>query len=551
MGWDNNAPNQIWTQGQGKYTSNWLPSFDDMNEKLNFSLTIQFNGYYEVIANGTRVYKKELENGDVEHTFIMGKPMSSYLVAVAIGDYKKQLLESASGIPLELYYYPEDSLKAEPTYRYTKDMFDFLEREIGFEYPWKNYKQIPVHDFLYAGMENTTATIFSDAFMVDSIGFNDKNYVNVNAHELAHQWFGDLVTESSGKHHWLQEGFATYYALLAEREVFGSDYYYWRLYEYAQELLDQENSGAGTALLNPNSSSITFYKKGAWLLHMLREKIGDYAFRQAVRKYLTIHQFQNVESEDFIREVKNVTDIEVDSFFEQWLESPEFVYNEVMASLEKSKFIQEYLMADCEANSAKCDYYLEAPLSYQAKSKIIAQVPGRVKSDVFSDGLKVRQAIAQSVSTIPENLKTDYETLLDDNSYITIEAALYNLWSNFPDQRSDYLNRTKGIVGFNNKNVRMLWLVLALSTPDYEQDSKQAYFDELVNYTASDFGFEVRMGAFSYLQALNLFPEVALENLIDASNHYNWQFKSFARDLIAALSNDEKYAEILERIQKN
>ena len=208
-------------------------------------------------------------------------------------------------------------------------------------------------------------------------------------------------------------------------------------------------------------------------------------------------------------------------------------------------------MADCEANSAKCDYYLEAPLSYQAKSKIIAQVPGRVKSDVFIDGLKVRQAIAQSVSTIPENLKTDYETLLDDKSYITIEAALYNLWSNFPDQRSDYLNRTKGIVGFNNKNVRMLWLVLALSTPDYEQDSKQAYFEELVNYTASDFGFEVRMGAFSYLQALNLFPEVALENLIDASNHYNWQFKSFARDLIAALSNDEKYAEILERIQKN
>ena len=94
------------------------------------------------------------------------------------------------------------------------------------KYPWKIYRQIPVRDFLYAGMENTTSTIFSQDFVVDSIGFNDKNYINVNAHELAHQWFGDLITSQSSKHHWLQEGFATYYALLAERQLFGDDYFY-------------------------------------------------------------------------------------------------------------------------------------------------------------------------------------------------------------------------------------------------------------------------------------------------------------------------------------
>src|SRR5690606_16540534 len=96
---------------------------------------------------------------------------------------------------------------------------------------------------LYSGMENTTLTIFSDDLVVDAIAFNDRNYVNVNAHELVHQWFGNLVTAKSGEHHWLQEGFATYYALLAERDVFGIDYYYWRLYEYAQQLLAQENAG--------------------------------------------------------------------------------------------------------------------------------------------------------------------------------------------------------------------------------------------------------------------------------------------------------------------
>ena len=549
VGWDNDAPNQIWTQGQGKYTSNWLPSFDDMNEKVTFSLTVRFDEGYEVISNGSQFYKNELDGDVVEHVFIMGKPMSSYLVALAIGKYEKLQLESASGIPMGLYYYPQDSLKAEPTYRYTKDIFDFLEREISFEYPWQNYKQIPVHDFLYAGMENTGATIFSDGFVVDSIGFNDKNYVNVNAHELAHQWFGDLVTETSGTHHWLQEGFATYYALLAEREVFGDDYYYWRLYEYAQELLDQDNVGNGTALLDPKSSSVTFYKKGAWLLHMLREKIGDIAFKQAVKKYLYNHQFQNVESNDFIKEVKNVTALDVDGFFEEWLESPVFPYNEAMASLEQSLFIQEYLMVDCEANNAKCDYYLSAPLSPEAKAKIVSQVPDRITLEVFEDDLMVRQAIAKSLTTIPNNLKGAYEALLEDESYITIEVALYNLWSNFPNDRSRYLDETEAIFGLSDKNVRLLWLALAVSTPDYNQDNKQDYFDELVSYTGLGYNFEVRMGAFSYLEAINIFPEQALENLVDASMHYNWQFRSYSKNLMNTLSNEEKYAEIFKKLK--
>lgn len=165
-----NGNKQIWTQGQGKYTSNWLPSFDDVNEKVVFDLTITFDKNYEVISNGT-LTNKQFNDATITWHYDMQQPMSSYLVALAIGKYHKKTEISKSGIPLEIYYYPEDSLKVEPTYRYTKSMFDFLEAEIGVPYPWQNYKQVPVKDFLYAGMENTTTTIFSDSFVIDATAF--------------------------------------------------------------------------------------------------------------------------------------------------------------------------------------------------------------------------------------------------------------------------------------------------------------------------------------------------------------------------------------------
>ena len=130
----------IWTQGQGKYTSNWLPSFDDVNEKVEFDLSYIFYGDYEVLSNGDKV-DNEYFGSLGQWFFDSKKPMSSYLVALAIGKYDVKTETSNSGIPLEYYYYPEDSLKVEPTYRYTKQMFDFLENEIGFAYPWQNYKK--------------------------------------------------------------------------------------------------------------------------------------------------------------------------------------------------------------------------------------------------------------------------------------------------------------------------------------------------------------------------------------------------------------------------
>ncbi|RYG08309.1 MAG: hypothetical protein EOO07_25855 [Chitinophagaceae bacterium] len=151
---------QIWTQGQGKYTSHWFPSFDDMNEKVIFNMTIISNKNFEVISNGLYSSFDNRKGNQISFNsngtdkasfFTMKKPMSSYLLMLAIGKFEKQTIISASGTLIENYISPEDVSKFEPTYRYTKQIFDFFEKEIGVNYPWEIYRQIPAKDFLYGG----------------------------------------------------------------------------------------------------------------------------------------------------------------------------------------------------------------------------------------------------------------------------------------------------------------------------------------------------------------------------------------------------------------
>lgn len=539
LGWENEGRNQIWTQGQGKYTSNWLPSIDDVNDKIEFDLKFLAPRQYEVISNG--VLKSKSDNiGNVLWEYDMQKPMSSYLVAVALGRYNSTTERSESGIPLQYYYYPEDSLKVEPTYRYSKRMFDFLEQEIGFNYPWQNYKQVPVHDFLYAGMENTGCTIFSDAYVVDEIGFNDRDYINVNAHELAHQWFGNLVTATSGEHHWLQEGFATYYALLAEKDIFGDDHYMFKLYETAVDLGRQDIAGSGTSLLNPKSSSLTFYQRGAWVLHALRSLVGDTVFKKAVQNYLMKYQLGAVKTKDFINEVEALYGRSLKTFVDVWIKQKEFPVDAAFGLLQKqSTFINEYLMVDCQAKTSKCSEYLKYYVSDEAKVKVISQMPELVTSDTFKHGFKVRQAISQYVTQIPKALKEDYESLLDDKSYVTIENALYNLWSSFPEDRAKYLSKTRNIIGFSDKNVRLLWIVLNLNTPFYQADNKQGLYEELLSYTNERYNADLRIKAFQYLDLMRLCDERCQVNLDNAKTHHNWRLVKFAKELSQKLQSKE------------
>ncbi len=564
LGWTDKLPenNQVWTQGQGKYTSHWFPSFDDMNEKLIFNLCIAFDPTYEVISNGFPE-KPAMEGQLKRHCFTMEHPMSSYLLALVAGKYSKQRSTSASGIPLETYFYPQDSALAEPTFRFTKKIFDFLESEIGIPYPWQQYKQVPVRDFLYAGMENTGCTIFADSYMIDSLAFVDKNYINVNAHEMAHQWFGDLVTEKDGNHHWLHEGFATYFAYEAEGDVFGQEYLFWKLLESGRQLEYLDSRGEGEALTDPGAGSLTFYEKGALALYILRNKIGEKAFSAAIKNYLKAHQFGNVTIADFMEEVKKECNCPLESFYKEWLDSPDLQFEDLKKMLAAGSWeISSYFKLQRELTTSNADdeaiiqKYWDASGSVFLKSQIILDFYKTLSTPFLemvlaSGDILLRQAVAVSLDKIPAELKTEFEGLLGDPSYRTIEAALYKLWIHFPDGRQAYLEKTEGVNGFPDKNVRILWLTLAILTRDYmEPVDKSRAMAELRSYTSPANNFELRQRVFVVLDDVLGFSDENLKDLVNACLHHGWQFRKFARDLMDKQLTDPKQRQRMGQLTK-
>ncbi len=547
---------QIWTQGQGKYTSHWYPSFDDVNEKVIFSLDITFHKDYTVLANGSLISKTEKDN-QITWKYQMHKPMSSYLLMLAIGRFEKQSFTSKSGIPNDLWYHISDKDKFESTYRYSEEIFDYLENEIGVPYPWEVYRQIPVWDFLYGGMENTTSTIFAQDYVVDEIGFNDRNYVNVNAHELAHQWFGDLVTAKTTKHHWLQEGFATFYALLSDRHLFGDDYYYWKLYENAQKI-EQAATSDDVPILSEKASSLSYYQKGAWALHVMREGMGADKFRLAVKNYLNKHAFGNVETEDLFREVRAVSDFDCETFSKNWLETHIFQKEEVYALLKKNDFIKQYIELqekplDPKKDKKKILKILNSKIYYPIKELLVyqtANLPFEQKKDFIvaalnTNNVKVRQAVAVTLTEIPENFRSTYETLLKDPSYATREISLFNLWNNFETERERYVQLSENWIGFEGRNLEILHHALSFVTTKSENQQIKDYL-ALLNLSGTNYDALTRQNALEKLLSLELYTDEVFKSLAYGTSHSRWRFALFCREQIKKLIHNEEFKKVFQ-----
>lgn len=314
-------PEQIWTQGQGEDNRHWLPSYDYPNDRATSEVIMTARSGFETLSNGSLKSKSDNGDGTTTWHWVMDKPHSSYLIMIAVGKYAIYE-DEYDGIPIHSYHYESDHrADVERTYRTTAEMTKFFSKKIGINYPWSKYAQISVRHFMYGGMENTTATVMNDKRMVvDARAALDYSPDGLIAHELAHQWWGDYLTYVDWENGWLNEGFATYFQQV------------WTQYKYGEDdFTTQRNGGimgyiewadrVGRLPVVSKKGNVgqNIYPKGAAVLHMLRTLLGEEQFWRVINAYGRKFALQSVETNDLKRTIEEVTGMNLQWFFEQWL----------------------------------------------------------------------------------------------------------------------------------------------------------------------------------------------------------------------------------------
>ena len=313
----------IWTQGEPIEARHWYPSFDAPNEKFTSEVTCRVPAGMVVLSNGKMISEeKDSGTGLTGVRWLQDKPHVNYLIALCAGKFKK-IEDKYKDIPLAFYTPASQIEHAMNSFKDTKDMMAFFEKEIGVPYPWAKYYQVCVDDFGWGGMENTSLTILNDSTLHPAESEPIRSSQGLIAHELAHQWFGDLVTCKDWAHLWLNEGFATYYDALYEGHKNGPDAMRYSMYQSAKGIIAQPNQTNAIVRRDWREPEEQFsylaYPKGSWVLHMLRSQLGEDLFRQCVKTYLERFQYGVVETEDLNRVIEELSGRSFDRFFDQWV----------------------------------------------------------------------------------------------------------------------------------------------------------------------------------------------------------------------------------------
>ena len=319
---------QIWTQGEADEARHWFPSFDFPSDKATVEQFITAKEGETVVGNGAFVAETKNADATITHHFRMDIPTATYLISFVIGKYAK-VADTYRDIPLGYYIYPGAEAIARKAYGKTKDMMGVYESLTGLSYPFKKYDQTVVAGFTFGGMENITATTMADTeiFAVNNPLFA-AGVEDLVSHELAHSWFGNLVTCENWAELWLNEGFATFMEAAFREKMYGRRNYLIKITRDAQTfMLDDAVNRKRNALFNQNAHDVaalferpaTVYNKGGAVLHTLREEIGDAAFWKGVNIYLNKHKFDTVESTDLKAAMEEASNRDLDWFFQQWV----------------------------------------------------------------------------------------------------------------------------------------------------------------------------------------------------------------------------------------
>ncbi len=299
-------PRQVWSQCQEEDARHWLPCHDKPHVKMTTEIAVTAPNGWSVLGNG------ELTRSGSKFVWTMNEPHPSYLLTLVAGEFS--VLEAdADGIPLT-YWVPKGREEdAKRTFEKTPAMVKHFGKLFGVKYPWNKYAQVVVSDFIFGGMENTTATTLYEHTLLDMRAAIDISSDDLIAHELAHQWFGDYVTCRDWSEGWLNEGFATYIEHVWREKDLGRDEYELGLQSDLEGYITEAHGRYRRAIVCQDYDSPLdlfdrhLYEKGGLVLHMLRTEIGDDVFWRGIAAYLNANAKGNVETRDLMRALEKAS----------------------------------------------------------------------------------------------------------------------------------------------------------------------------------------------------------------------------------------------------
>lgn len=321
-------PTQIWTQGETEASSCWFPTIDRPNEKMTEEILMTVPNKFTTLSNGLLVNTKTNSDGTRTDHWKMNQPHAPYLVMMAVGEFKvvtdKWKKKNGQEIDVTYYMEPEYEQYGRDIFGETPRMLQFFSDRLGVEYPWDKYAQVVVRDYVSGAMENTTATIHGEFLNRTKRELIDGNNESIIAHELFHHWFGDYVTCESWANLPLNESFANYSQYLWDEFKYGNDEADFQAMKEAQGYFMQSKQQGHFDMIRfdyidkEEMFDAHSYNKGGRILHMLRNYVGDDAFFESLKLYLTENKFQPAEIHHLRLAFEKVTGKDLNWFFNQW-----------------------------------------------------------------------------------------------------------------------------------------------------------------------------------------------------------------------------------------
>jgi aminopeptidase N len=320
---DPTLPHQAWTQGQTEYHHFWFPCHDSPNDRATTRVRATVPAKFFALSNGKLEGVQEHKDGTKTYNWFQEFPHPAYLVSLVAGEFS-ELGDKWRDVPVNYYVRPGREDDGHRMFDNTPKMIELYAQRFGVDYAYAKYAQVVAEMFLGA-MENTSATTHSYRLLPDKRASLDWTPEPVVAHELVHQWFGDLLTCRDWGHIWLNESFATYFEAVWTQHSKGEDEFRTELRQNLHNYLEADRHGRRPivySVYRKNAQELFdrhVYEKGSLVLHMLRYVLGEQGFWRAIQTYARRNKGREVITADLERAIEETTGRSMARFFEQWL----------------------------------------------------------------------------------------------------------------------------------------------------------------------------------------------------------------------------------------